>query len=323
MDRFDRIFDLHKLLSAARYPVSRQRIEQELECSRATAKRIIDAMRLYLNAPIKYDRERNGYFYDPDDGAMYELPGVWFNSSELHALLSVQQLLQHVQPGLLEQQLAPLKTRIESLLKAQEPGAGDLSERIRILRAASRPVGEHFQRISSALAQRKCLQVDYYQRTSDTTTQRKLSPQRLTYYRDNWYLDSYCHLRKALRTFALDAIQTAVVLPDPAIDITSSELDAHTSTSYGIFSGQANQRAHLRFNPQRARWVSKEIWHPQQEGNWSEQGAYDLHIPYNKPEELIMDILKYGADVEVVEPASLREQIQQELQKMLTIYKGK
>lgn len=68
MDRFDRIFDLHKLLSAARYPVPRQRIEQELECSRATAKRIIEAMRLYLNAPIKYDRELNGYFYDPNEG---------------------------------------------------------------------------------------------------------------------------------------------------------------------------------------------------------------------------------------------------------------
>ncbi|MDF1529595.1 MAG: HTH domain-containing protein, partial [Sedimenticola sp.] len=105
MDRFDRIFDLHKLLSATRFPVSRQRIEQELECSRATAKRIIDAMRLYLNAPIKYDRELNGYYYDQREEAMYELPGVWFNSSELHALLSVQQLLEHVQPGLLEQQL--------------------------------------------------------------------------------------------------------------------------------------------------------------------------------------------------------------------------
>ncbi|MCW8890339.1 MAG: WYL domain-containing protein [Sedimenticola sp.] len=320
MDRFDRIFDLHKLLSAARYPVSRLRIEQELECSRATAKRIIDAMRLYLNAPIKYDRELNGYFYDHADGAMYELPGVWFNSSELHALLSVQQLLQQVQPGLLEQQLAPLKTRIEALLKAQEPGGSDLSQRIRILRAASRPVGEHFQRVSSAVAQRNRLRVNYYQRSSGTTTERILSPQRLTYYRDNWYLDAFCHLRNALRTFALDALQGAVVLDQPAQDISHEALDLHTSTSYGIFSGQANQTAHLRFNPTRARWVSRETWHPQQQGHWTEQGRYELHIPYSQAEELVMDILKYGADVEVLGPRSLRAQVQQELQKMLTLY---
>ena len=132
MDRFDRIFDLHRLLSAARRPVSRQRIEQELECSRATAKRIIEAMRLYLNAPIRYSREHNGYYYDRDGETMYELPGVWFNSSELHALLSVQQLLQSVQPGLLEQQLAPLKQRIESLLRVQGAGGAGLAGRIRI-----------------------------------------------------------------------------------------------------------------------------------------------------------------------------------------------
>ncbi|MEJ1296307.1 MAG: HTH domain-containing protein [Candidatus Sedimenticola sp. (ex Thyasira tokunagai)] len=107
MDRFDRIFNLHKLLSASRLPVSRQRIEEELECSRATAKRIVETMRLYLNAPIKYDRERNGYHYDAAEGEMFELPGIWFNASELHALLSVQQLLTQVQPGLLEQQFAP------------------------------------------------------------------------------------------------------------------------------------------------------------------------------------------------------------------------
>ncbi|TVO77037.1 helix-turn-helix transcriptional regulator [Sedimenticola selenatireducens] len=323
MDRFDRIFDLHKLLSASRYPVSRQRIEEELECSRATAKRIIDAMRLYLNAPIKYDRELNGYYYDRSEGEMYELPGVWFNSSELHALLSVQQLLEHVQPGLLDQQLAPLKNRIESLLKAQALGGNHLSQRIRILRATSRPAGEYFQRVSGALAQRRQLKISYYQRASDAATERTLSPQRLTYYRDNWYLDAYCHLRQGLRTFALDALTKAEVLTDNALDLTPEELDAHTTNSYGIFSGQSSHMAHLRFTPRRARWVSREAWHPLQQSSWSEKGEYELRIPYHREEELVMDILKYGADVEVIGPSQLRSRIQQQLQNTLALYKEK
>ena len=109
MDRFDRIFELNRILQGARYPVSRQRLEQELECSRATVKRIIEDMRLYLNAPIVYDRELQGYHYDQAEGAMYELPGLWFNASELHALLAVQQLLAGVQPGLLDPHLKPLQ----------------------------------------------------------------------------------------------------------------------------------------------------------------------------------------------------------------------
>ncbi|WP_428609385.1 helix-turn-helix transcriptional regulator [Sedimenticola sp.] len=323
MDRFDRIFDLHKLLSAARYPVSRQRIEQELECSRATAKRIIEAMRLYLNAPIKYSRELNGYYYDPDEEGMYELPGVWFNSSELHALLSVQQLLENVQPGLLEQQLAPLKNRIALLLKAQHMGGEALSQRIRILRAASRPAGEHFQIISTALAQGKRLQISYYQRASDTTTERTLSAQRLTYYRDNWYLDAWCHLRNGVRTFALDAIETARITTRPAKRLADAKLNQHFSAGYGIFSGQAEQTAHLRFQPLRARWIAKEMWHPQQQGHFSESGHYELKVPYGKEDELVMDILRYGPDVEVLAPDALRQRVRNQLQAALRLYPKK
>jgi len=65
MDRFERIYALHRLLSAASLPVPRRRIEEQLECSRATAKRIIEAMRLFLDAPIEYDKARNGYYYAP------------------------------------------------------------------------------------------------------------------------------------------------------------------------------------------------------------------------------------------------------------------
>jgi proteasome accessory factor C len=94
VDRFDRIFELNRILQGARRPVPRRRPQEELECSRATVKRIIEDMRLYLNAPIVYDRECNGYRYDQGEGEMYELPGLWFNASELHALLSVQHLLE-------------------------------------------------------------------------------------------------------------------------------------------------------------------------------------------------------------------------------------
>lgn len=40
-------------------------------------------MRLHFNAPLKYDRERNGYFFDTKDDEIFELPGVWFNATEL------------------------------------------------------------------------------------------------------------------------------------------------------------------------------------------------------------------------------------------------
>jgi predicted DNA-binding transcriptional regulator YafY len=306
MDRFDRIFDLHKLLSASRLPVSRQRIEQELECSRATAKRIIEAMRLYLNAPIKYDRQRNGYYYDRGEGEMYELPGVWFNASELHALLNLQQLLGSIQPGLLEKQLAPLRGRIEELLKTEQAGGAETGRRIRVLQMGSRPEGEHFQTIAGAVAGRKRMHISYYSRPREGLTEREISPQRLIHYRGNWYLDAFCHLRDGLRTFALDAVRSVTTLPTAAVEIPDEELDRHYSEAYGIFAGPADQTALLRFAPEAARWVAQEQWHSRQQGRWLDDGRYELRIPFHDHRELVMDILRYGPDLEVLEPENLR-----------------
>jgi len=118
MNQLQRIYKLHRIISSHRRPVPRTTLEKELECSRATVKRIIQEMKLYFNAPLEYDRERNGYFYDTQDGQAFELPGVWFNAAELHALLTTQQLLEQVQPGLLDSHLKPIKERVEKLLAA-------------------------------------------------------------------------------------------------------------------------------------------------------------------------------------------------------------
>jgi predicted DNA-binding transcriptional regulator YafY len=320
VDRFDRIFELNRILQNARHPVSRRRLEEELQCSRPTVKRIIDDMRLYLNAPIVYDRERNGYRYDHREGAMYELPGLWFNASELHALLSVQQLLQAVQPGLLDQHLKPLQKRIDELLRLQHAGSEGVAGRIRILQMAARSVGGCFQTVAGAVAQRRRLLIRYYNRGSGEHSVREVSPQRLTYYRDNWYLDSWCHLRAGLRTFALDAVDEAQVLDAPVVDVPEPDIEAHYAASYGIFAGAPEHRAVLRFAPHRARWVAKERWHRDQRGRFLADGAYELEIPYSSALELTMDILKYGPDVEVVAPDELRDAVTARLREALHRY---
>jgi predicted DNA-binding transcriptional regulator YafY len=170
------------------------------------------------------------------------------------------------------------------------------------------------------LAARERLRLVYYNRASDVVSEREVSPQRLTHYRDNWYLDAWCHLRSGLRTFALDAIREAHALDVPAKELEASTLDEHYAGTYGIFSGQAQHQAVLRFSPQRARWVSMESWHPQQQSRWLEDGRYELSLPYSQPEELVMDLLRYGPDVEVIEPASLRDLVRRKLRATLDIY---
>jgi proteasome accessory factor C len=244
---------------------------------------------------------------------MYERPGLWFNASELHVLLSVQQLLADIQPGLLDNHLRPLQKRIQGLLQTRYAGADAMLGRVRFLQAAGRPAGECFAVVAGALAQRRRLHLQYYSRGQDAASEREISPLGLTYYRDNWYLDAWCHWRDGLRTFSLDAIEAAEALAAPAVDVDEGQLQAHRGGAYGIFSGGAVATAVLRFTRERARWVVKERWHERQEGRLLADGRYELRVPYGNPSELIMDILKYGPDVEVLGPKALRRAVAQRL----------
>src|SRR5262245_5465934 len=44
----------------------------------------------------------------------------------------------------------------------------------------------------------------YRARSSDATTDRQVSPQRLTHYRESWYLDAWDEEKDSLRTFSVD-----------------------------------------------------------------------------------------------------------------------
>lgn len=309
-----KIYQLHELLRGRRTALAMESMVEHLQCSERTVKRVMEFMRDYLHAPITYDRENGGYRYT---SAGYELPGLWFSAEELLALLSLHKLLAELGPGLLDQQLAPLKSRIEQLLVSEHLGAGEIG-RIRLLPlAARRPDGTTFQTIAGALLQRRQLDIVYHARGDNTESERVVSPQRLVHYRGNWHLDAWCHVRESLRNFALDRIRAARVLDTPAADIPDSQLDAHFADGYGIFAGEARHTAVLRFTPERARWVADEIWHPRQQGKWLETGEYELRIPYADPRELIMDILRHAPEVEVIAPATLRQHVMEHLRAAL------
>ena len=68
-----------------------------------------------------------------------------------------------------------------------------------------------FRNVATAVLDRRQLSFDYRARSTDEKTRRTVSPQRLTHYRENWYLDCWDHEREALRSFSVDRIQNAKV----------------------------------------------------------------------------------------------------------------
>lgn len=323
MDKFDRIYELHRILRDRRTPISRADIKSHLDCSEPTVYRLIRLLKDQLNAPVEWHEDQQGYYYRRDAaGGTFELPGLWFNAKELQALIVFDRLLENLGPGLLGEHLAPLSRRVAELLEHKRLGLGEVASRIRVLGMASRPTGEWFPVLAGATLQRKKLRLAYHGRSRDQVTERVVSPQRMVHYRDNWYLDGWCHSRKGLRSFAVDRVKNAAELQQAAESRPEAELNEHYATAYGIFAGKANKTAVLRFSPTIARWVADERWHPEQTGQFMTDGRYELRFPYRDDRELLMDILKYGAEVEVVSPAALREATADRLRRALTQYRS-
>ena len=321
MSKVERLYHLHNILSQRRTPISRQDLMERLECSQATLYRLVNELRDFLGAPIEQDPDTRGFYYDRSYDQPFELPGIWISPSELQALLTARQVLSNVQPGLLEGELESLQGRITSLLRQRGLETEGGQSRIHIQHAAGRAVPAHmFQDVLGALIQRRRLCIRYHGRRRDQESERVISPQRLTQYRNSWYLDAWCHEAEGLRSFALERVREQSVLEEEAREVAPEDLSAHFDDSYGIFSGPAEHIAELKFTPEMARWVSDEVWHADQQGAFEADGSWLLKVPFSSARELIMDVLRYGAEVEVLAPGFLRDAVAEEARKTAGMY---
>ena len=315
MQRAERVLKIWKMLASGK-PVTQAHFLARLEISAATFKRDLDALRDQMNVPIIWSRQLRAYTLEIGNTGRLQAdvgPGTWFDRSELLSLIAIQQILDQIEPRLLQDVLHPLRKRTAALLDASGVAGEQLQTalaRIRVLPMQRRRVDDVlFERIVSALVTRKKIEIESTNRQTRERTRRVLSPQRIVSYRDNWYLDAWCHLREALRTFALDTLSGARVSDEVAKDIDAATLDQHFAGSYGIFSGEATHHAKLRFNPRVAGWIEHEQWHPEQTISQLASGEIELSVPYANATELVRDILKWGPDVEVLSPVTLREQV--------------
>lgn len=320
MKRIERISIIERMLRSRR-SVSFEELMQRLEVSRATLYRDLDVLQDSMGVPLLKDEETGRYRLD-DRVGRHELPGLWFSSKEIHALLSMQALLRAMDTGgVLAEHIEPLQERLFKMLGSAASPAGEVARRVRILQVASRScTPRHFQTLAAALMERLRLLIKYQARGHGELSQREVSPQRLVHYRGNWYLDAWCHQKNALRSFAVDAILETKPTDVSAQELADELLDACLGSGYGIFAGQQVTWATLVFSARQARWVASEQWHPAQEGQFLVDGSYQLRLPYSQDTELIMDILKYGPDCQVVAPSELRAKVASLLKQSLEKY---
>ncbi|MBC7732628.1 MAG: WYL domain-containing protein [Bacteriovorax sp.] len=359
MDRTERFYKIELLLRGCGC-VSFAALREELDVSPATLKRDLQYLRDRMSAPIVYDALGHGYRFSAAattaagaaKGTQHELPGLWFSESEIHAMLTMHQLLAGLDDdGVLARHLHPLMEKLQGMLGTDAAAARELMRRVKVIGTARRRVpSRHFELLGAALLQRKRVWLRYFKRADRSLSEREVSPQRLVNYRNTWYLDAWCHASDGLRRFALDAMREARVLDTKAKNVAVRELEAALDAGYGIYGGGGAKVkwATLVFDAAAAQWVANEEWHPQQTGRWLDaqagarpaakpsgnkpagaangqgdgEGRYELQVPYSDPTELMMDILRHGDSVVVTGDKALASAVAAKLRSAAARYAG-
>jgi proteasome accessory factor C len=285
-------------------------IQDLLECDRSTVYRTKDQAELVFDVDIILDKNTKKYRFDTQDGQLTELPGIWFKKSELEALICLQIAMNSLQQGYMDELLSPFQKKFEPILNAQGIDISSWKERFKILSIFTRNVEPRiFETIADAVLHSNKVKIIYRKLGQKEGQERIISPQTLVRYRDNWYVDTWCHLREELRSFSLNRIVSAKKLKDKSKIIPRKVLNEHFTASFGIFSGKITETAEILFTGTAAYEVSQETWHSKQVGEWKDDNSFLQKIPIGNSTEIVMDVLRWGSEAEIIGPESLRREI--------------
>jgi predicted DNA-binding transcriptional regulator YafY len=315
---YERYLWFHGRLQAIKYPKIGD-LAEKFEISRRQAAREIEFMRLFLGAPIEYSAEHGGYRYAHDN---FQFPNLWVTEEEIVSLVVARRLAAALPDR-------DLKKKFDLFLRKV---GGDLDlDLLRLEEKVSlknvrytRVEPAVFSAVLLALVRERQLAITYAPGYSETVAQRTVDPLHLLVYMGNWHLIAWCHERRAVRDFLLSRVRQATLLTAAvASPVTSEQIRKQIEERYGIFFAGPPRRVVLRFTPAGRRLVRDQVWFPGQESEERADGSLLLKFPVADFREVVRDILPFGADVEVLEPAELRQLLAATIEKMAGVYRKK
>lgn len=233
--------------------------------------------------------------------------------AELSALVMARELL--LPAGVLDGAIASGFDKIAGVLSQE---ARDLLDRMRLtvgVRALGAklqaPAAAHLAAIQQALLERRSLRLHYYSMSRDEVTERRIDPYHLTLHGGGFYVVARCHLRDALRIFAVERVRECELTATRFQPAEGFDAETYLAGAWGILRGDI-VTVKVRFARTLARYIRERLWHPTQAFRDLTDGRLDVTMRVADTLEVRRWILGYGSEAEVLEPAALREALRRE-----------
>ena len=316
---YERYAWFHGMVASGAFP-NATGLAAHSDISRKQAQREIEFMRERLGAPLLYDAGRRGYEYE--DGN-YQLPPIWLKEEELQALSLALRLSAAIPDRNIKKSLHELIEHFLSLRSGAPLEFEKLEEKVSIKNVAYYRVPEAvFHTVVAALFGEGVLRITYHSPYKDETTERTIRPLHLLCYMGNWHLIAFCSLRGQMRDFAVARILAVQPCSDPLpLPPALPPIKEYIRRNFGVIAGECSTEVTLRFSLSISPLIAEQEWYEAQEVSVEKDGSLNLRFPVSGFAEVMREILKYGGDVEVVEPVELRDAIKEEIRRMGKLYR--
>ena len=164
------------------------------------------------------------------------------------------------------------------------------------------------------------VEIAYCSAKDDTLHERTIAPYILEPTAAGVYVIGHDEASGEIRTFKLERVQTARVLPDPYIIPADFDPISYLKNSWQIMTGEEPVEVILRFIREAAVYVRERIWHASQIIDSHPDGGLTLRLCIAEPREMLPWIRSWGPQVEVIAPDWLRERVAEELRKGAEMY---
>ncbi|PIV40744.1 MAG: hypothetical protein COZ31_08780 [Nitrospirae bacterium CG_4_10_14_3_um_filter_44_29] len=304
-EKFARLLDIYTRIAQNKYP-SAKSLAEKYEVAEKTIYRYLEAIRDI--DPIEFDNEKRGYKFVNGD----RIKKLILTDNELLLLLTMSEAVSHLGEPLKRS----FQELIEDVTNVRKVPRADTGSPIVIkmpYAIETEKLSGYFETIVKCINEKRSIDIVYKALHSKETTERRIDPYGIVLYEGAWILIGYCHLKDAVRHFALDRIldlKEKWLYFEPK---DSFSLEGHFSLSWGIYDDNVVDVT-VRFSSKVAEYITrKEKWHPSEKREILPNGDVELTFSVAGTSEIKHWIYSWIPNVEVLKPEWFREQVSKEL----------
>ena len=307
MSQIERLYWIDSNIRSHRFPNAEQ-VSEQFGVSKRTAYSDRDHLITRLNAPLKLDTAKGGWFYTE---LTFVLPNLSISANDVSSIArSVLAALEYLGPEeaepirLIAERLALSASSLRDHSWESVSGSIHLRNDISISSAL-------LADCETAIRRRRRLEIVYYTAHRNDTLERVLQPYHLHNHQGEWHLIGWCECRQAIRQFFLGRVRLWKLLPAEGAFVRQTDFDVNVylKQGFGLRHGEELIPVDIRFSPYQARWARERIYHHSQTIEELPDGALILRLQVAGTAEIKRWILSYGPEVEVIAPEGLRREI--------------